>query len=109
MSIVSVWNSETNSKRPEIRAELHIDGPNAKPEFAALEEQKATLEKALGFSLTWYNPENKAMWRLSTRKDADFLNESLWLQHFDWLRQRLETRHSVFSPVMKNLKVEGAE
>ncbi len=108
-SIVSIWNSETNSKGPEIRAELYLDGPNAKQEFAALEKQKENLETALGFPLTWHNPENKAMCRLYTRQDADFLNEALWPQHFEWLRQRLETMHKVFAPIVKNLKLEPAE
>ena len=77
-SIVSTWNSETGTKGSEIRVELYMDGPNAKPEFAALELQRESLERALGFPLTWHNPENKAMCRLFTRKDADFLNENLW-------------------------------
>jgi hypothetical protein len=89
-SIVSIWNSETNSKRPEIRAELY-------------------LETALGFPLTWHNPENKAMCRLYARQDADFLSEALWPQHFEWLRQRLETMHKVFAPIVRNLKLEAAD
>ncbi len=63
-SIVSLWNSETGIKGPEIRAELYLDGPNAKREFAALEMHKASIEKELGFSLKWHNPENKAACRL---------------------------------------------
>jgi len=106
-SIISTWNSVTNSRGPELRVELYIDGPNAKQEFAALEARKAELEKDLGFPLTWLNPEGKAMCRLYTRLDADFLNEALWPQQFEWLRQRLETMHKVFSPIMKNLKLEG--
>ena len=108
-SIASIWNSETNTRNPEIRAELYIDGPNAKQEFDALEKQKDTIEKALGFPLTWHNPENKAMCKLYTRQDADFLNQQLWPQHFEWLRQRLEIMHKVFSPIMKNLKIEAEE
>lgn len=50
-SIVSLWNSETGVKGPEIRAELYMDGPSAKQEFAALEKQKESIEKALGFAL----------------------------------------------------------
>lgn len=92
-SIVSLWNSETGLKGPEIRAELYMDGPNAKQEFAALEKQKEEIEKALGFGLTWHNPENKAACRLYTREDSDFLNESLWPQQFGWLKQRLEIMH----------------
>ena len=108
-SIVSTWNSETNAKGPEIRAELYMDGPNAKAEYVVLEKQKDSIEKALGFPLKWYNPENKAMCRLATRQDADFLNESLWPQQFEWLRQRLETMHTVFSPIVKNLKLEPTD
>ena len=109
ISVVSIWNSETNSKGPEIRTELCLDGPNAKQEFAALEKQKESIEKALGFPLTWYNPENKALCRLYARQNADFLNEALWPQQFEWLRQRLETMHKVFGPIVKNLKLEAPE
>jgi len=108
-SIVSTWNSETNVKGSEIRAQLYIDGPDAKQEFAALEKQKVTIEKSLGFPLAWHNPANKVMCRLSTRKDADFLNEALWLQQFEWLRERLETMHKVFAPIMKTLQIEQSD
>jgi hypothetical protein len=108
-SIVSLWNSQTGAKGPEIRAELSMVGPDAKQEFAALEKQKNTIEAALGFPLTWHNPENKHACGLYTRQDADFLNEQLWPQQFDWLRQRLETMHRVFAPMVKNLKTELVE
>lgn len=103
-SIVSIWNSETNTRGPEIRAELVMNGPNAKLEFAALEKQRDSIERTLGFPLIWHNPENKAMCRLYTRQNADFLNEALWPQHFEWLCQRLEAMHKVFAPLVKNLK-----
>jgi hypothetical protein len=108
-SIVSLWNSETGVKGPEIRTELYMDGPNAKKEFAVLEKQKESIEMALGFSLTWHNPENKAACRLYTRQNTDFLNEVLWPEQFEWLRQRLEKMHNVFAPIVKNLKLEAAE
>jgi hypothetical protein len=104
-SIVSTWNSETGTKGSEIRVELYMDGPNAKPEFAALELQRESLERALGFPLTWHNPENKAMCRLFTRKDADFLNKNLWPEQFTWLKDRLEIMHRVFAPVVKEIRV----
>ena len=104
-SIVSLWSSETGLKGPEIRAELYLHGPNAKQEFATLEKQKENIEKSLGFTLTWHNPEDKAACRLYVRQDADFLNESLWPQQFEWLRQHLETMHQVFSPLVKKLTV----
>lgn len=107
-SVISIWNSQTNSKGPEIRVDLYMNSPNAKQEFAALEKQKEAIEKALGFPLTWHNLENKAACRLNTRQDADFLNQQLWPQQFEWLRQRLEIMHKVFSPIIKNLKIEDA-
>lgn len=105
-SIVSIWNSETDMREPEIRVELYLDGKDAKLEFAALLKRKEEVEKALGFGLTWHNPEKKQC-RIYTRQDADFLNEQLWQQHFEWLRQRLETMHRVFAPIVKTLKYEG--
>lgn len=107
-SIVSTWNSVTNTKGAEIRVELYMNGPNAKHEFAALERQRAALEKALGFPLTWHNPENKAMCRIYTRQDADFLDEKLWPKHFAWLKERLEIMHRVFAPVVKEVRDEAA-
>lgn len=83
-----------------------MDGPNSKQEFVALEKQKDSIEKALGFPLIWHNPGNKAMCRLYTRFNADFLNQELWPQHFEWLRQRLETMHKVFAPIVRSLKLE---
>jgi len=108
-SIVSAWNSETNTKGPEIRAELILDGPSAKQDFYALEKRKEEIEEALGFSLRWHNPEGKNMCRLAVRQEADFLNEALWQQHFDWLRQRLEKMHKVFAPIVRTLKPDSGD
>jgi len=108
-SIISLFNSETNLKEPEIRAELYLYGANAKREFAGLQAQKEQIEAALGFPLTWHNPENKAACRLYTRQNADFLNESLWPEQFEWLRQRQEIMHKIFSPIMKSLRQDSLE
>jgi hypothetical protein len=106
-SIVSIWNSETNTRGPEVRAELILESPIAKQEFAALEKERASLEASLGFSLVWHNPENKNACRLYTRQNADFLDEKSWPQQFAWLRDRVETMHRVFAPVVRNLKPEA--
>lgn len=108
-SIVSLWNSETGVKGPEIRTELYMDGPNAKGMFAALEKQRGAIEQELGFELAWHNPEGKAACRLYTRKNADFLDEALWPQQFVWLKERLETMYRVFGPIVKDLKLEASE
>lgn len=104
-SIISAWNSVTNSWNPEIRAELYMDGPKAKQEYAALEKQKPEIEEALGFPLTWYNSEKNDTCRLYARQNTDFRNESLWPQQFEWLREHLEKMHRVLAPIVKSLKV----
>lgn len=106
-SIVSLWNSETNDKTPEIRAEVVLNSSKAKPEFAELMQQKNEIEKELGFNLTWHNPDGKNMCRIYTRQNANFLDETLWPQHFEWLRDKLERLHKTFSNRLKAIKVQG--
>ncbi|QEL15132.1 hypothetical protein [Limnoglobus roseus] len=54
-------------------------------------------------------PDNKAMCRIYTRTDADFVDRQLWPQQSQWLREHLETMHRVFAPRVKNLKLESEE
>jgi hypothetical protein len=105
-SIISTLNSEPGGKGPEIRAELYLNGNKAKQDFADLEKRKSEIENNLGFVLRWHNPEGKKACRLAVRQDADFLNEALWPQQFEWLRQKLETMHRVFAPIVKTLRSE---
>lgn len=108
-SVISSWNSDTAAYENEIRAELYLDGPNAKQEFAILEGRKAEIEGALGFPLTWRNPANKAMCRFYIRQTADFSNEQLWDEQFEWLRQKQETLHRIFAPFLREIRVLNAE
>ena len=94
---------------PEIRAELVLHGRHAKANFRALEAQKESIHQALGFELTWRNPNDAVMCRLSTRLDTEFLDRQLWPQHFNWLRERQEIMHKVLVPLIKNLRTEKSE
>jgi hypothetical protein len=107
-SNIAKRNSETGANEPEIRVDLYIHGKNAKQEFAALEKQKQSIEKALGFPLTWHKTDAAAC-RLYIRQNADFTDESLWPQQFGWIRQKLESMHKVFAPIIKNLPIASAE
>ena len=102
-SIISTWDSETNSSDPEIRAEVYMNGVNAKQQFAILHSQKDLIEAQLGFGVTWRNLEDRAMCRIYTRLKSDFTDPERWQENFEWLRQRLETLHRAFSPLVKNL------
>lgn len=107
-SVISSWNSELNVNTPEIRAELCLTGPQAKQKYGALELRKDEIERNLGTGLVWHNSEANAVCRLYFRFDSDFRNEDLWPQQFEWLRQRLESMHKYFGPLIKNLKVAPA-
>jgi hypothetical protein len=104
-SIVSLWNSELGNKGPEIRVQVYLDGPSSKREFAVLQNQRENIERALGFPVIWHNPADKASCRIYVRKDADFQNESLWLEQFEWLRKHLEIMHQVFKPIVMSLRL----
>lgn len=103
VSIVSTWNSETKSNDPEIRVELQLHDRNAKQNFAALEQRREEIEKAIGLPLKWHNPEGKNACRIYTRTNANFLDTNLWPEQHEWLRERLETFHKVFAPIVKSL------
>lgn len=108
-SIIALRNIKTGAKTPEIRAELCLDGPSAKQEFLILEKQKKQIEEALGFKLIWYNPEEKAVCRIYTTQNADFMNELMWPKQFEWLRQTQEKMYQVFKPIVKDLKTTVEE
>lgn len=105
-SVVSVWNSETKTRDPEIRVELVLTDEHAKQHFASLESKHPEIEKAIGASLTWHNPAGKNMCRIYVRQTADFLNKDLWPQQHDWLREKLELFHKVFGPIIQGPGVE---
>ena len=77
-SIASTWDSATGSYGPEIRVELYLDGEKAKPWFEELFAQKDAIEKDLGYSLVWHNPETTKMSKMYVRKSADSNDEKLW-------------------------------
>lgn len=104
-SVTSSWNYETGVKEPQLRAELCLNGPSSKREFAALQEQKESIEEALGFAVTWHIPDDKVrLCKIYAQEEADFLNESLWPGQFEWLRQRVEALYRVFTPLVKDLR-----
>lgn len=99
-SVISTWNSATNTSGSELRVELVLDGGNAKAEYALLEARKDEIERALGFKLTWHNPESKNSCKLYTRLELDFFDEENWPRCFSWLKEKLERLHAVLGPIV---------
>jgi hypothetical protein len=102
-SVVSLWNSDTKMKDPEIRVELVLSDDQAKEHFVALEEKRELIERTIGIPLTWHNRTGKNMCRIYTRQNADFLKEDLWPQQHTWLKEKLELFHRIFAPIVQSL------
>jgi Domain of unknown function (DUF4268) len=103
-SVASVSSDTGNGAGgPEIRVGLVLHGKDAREQFAALERNKDKIEKQLGFPLVWHNPEGKNMCRIYVGKEASFMDSDQWPEQHQWLKDKLETFHKVFAPLVKNL------
>jgi hypothetical protein len=102
--IASHWDSVTGTGNHEIRAELYIDGINAKFHYQALEDQRDEIESNLGQELTWLSRENVRSCRLHTRKQVDLTDRNRWLEYHQWLANELDKFNGVFGPIVRNLE-----
>lgn len=109
-SIASSWDSEAgNFDQPEIQVNLMINLRGAKKYFAILEAQKDSIEREIGESLIWHNPEDKRRCRIYIRQPADFMNQKDWPAQHAWLKKYLEKFHAVFAPRIKKLDISEYE
>ncbi len=99
-SIISTRKPGTGE--PEIRVELGLLGAKAKQRFSDLEGRREEIERACGTHLSWHNPGGKNMCKIYVSKvgGADFLQEKLWPQQQQWLRDNLELFQRVFDPII---------
>ena len=108
-AIASFFDSQTSTfDQHELRTEVVLFDQNAKAYFNALEAEKEEIEKALGYSMTWYNPEDKRMCRIYLRRTCDLEARETWEEQHAWLAENLEKLHRVFAPRVKQLKPEEA-
>lgn len=103
--IASFWDSvnETYDKH-ELRAELVLDGINAKSHYEALEARRQEIESALDRELGWHNPSNARACRIYVRKVVDLSDQTRWPEYLAWLVNELNEFYRVFYPVVRNLE-----
>ena len=78
--------------------------------FKALEADKVAIEKELGEKLSWQLLPEKAASRIALyRPNSDIENNDDWKEMLKWLVEKLEKLRSVFSPRLKNLRLESEE
>lgn len=108
VAIASTWDSETNSSESnEIRAELVLEGKQAKARFAKLQKLRLQIEAELGESPTWYD-QSAVSSKIYFRESAKLLDNSLWPESFAWLKSKLELLHKVMVPHLRALREEEA-
>jgi hypothetical protein len=94
-------------QRKEISCELYIAGRvGADLAFELLQEDKDAIEAKLG-ALEWMPLPGKGACRIVQRKEADIDDREAWPELLDWLLERAKAFHSVFSPLVTSLDLEG--
>ena len=94
--------ANTRDKRIGIR--LWLAGANAKPHFYLLEQDKGDIEKEVGAELVWHElPDKKHCHITLHRLQTDPKMRHEWADQHQWLSEKLELCHKVFSPRVKEL------
>ena len=97
-----------NTQEERVSAQLYI--VRDKSMFKALENDKEAIEKELGEKLSWQLLPEKAASRIALyRANSDIENNDDWKEMLRWLVEKLEKLRSVFSPRLKNLRLESEE
>lgn len=102
--VVSTWDPVTNGYTdPYIRAEINLEGMDAKELFAKLVTMRSEIETDVGEELVWYNPDNARNCRIWIMKKAAFTDRQTWPEQHTWLLEKGELLHRVFSRRLKTL------
>ncbi len=107
-AVASAWDSETQSYATnEIRAEVVISHTEAKVYFALLESQKTEIEAEFGESLIWCNKPEVKSCRIYVRHSANLNAKDKWAEQHQWLVEKLDKLHQIFSKRVKQLGLVG--
>lgn len=91
----------------EIRVELYISSEAAKAFFGLLEEQKEEIEREIGYPLDWEPLPDKRDSRIAVRLlGVDPEDRSDWPRQHEWMAQRMNDFHRVFSPRVRLLDAD---
>lgn len=106
-AVASFWDSVAGTyDSHELRAEVVLDDQNSKTFYNQLDDDRDAIEKELGETLTWHNPEDKRLCRIYLRKSTNLEEKEKWSEQHEWLLQKLESLHKVFSDRVKKLVVD---
>lgn len=100
VSVNAVINTTGNS----MRAEVYLQGANAKSHFHQLLEHQQDIDDELDFELQWDELPNGMDSRIYHRKRPTMVSDrTLWPQQHDWLARKVNALHSAFAPYVRQL------
>ena len=98
-----------NVRNSRIGVQLILQGPDAKAHYSLLHEQKSVIESEIGEQLEWRMlPDNKESQVNLYRHNSDPSNQDSWEEQHQWLLNKLDLFHSVFSDRIKSLDASEA-
>ncbi|MEW5926549.1 MAG: DUF4268 domain-containing protein [Gemmatimonadota bacterium] len=93
-----------NTQKDRIGVELVMTGPDAKPHFYLLRQEKEQIETEVGAPLSWLELPHRKESRITLRlEQADPTNVKDWTAQHDWLANALERYHQAFVPRVRKL------
>jgi len=85
-----------------------MSGSDAKAHYHLLRQEKQVIEQELGDGVVWRElPNNKQSYITVRQSGVDPTNKDTWPEQHDWMIEKLELFHKVFSPRVKKLKLRN--
>jgi len=101
------WLSLTVNVKGSIRVALVLGGQDAKTHYQLLLQEKDQIEEEIGEELLWHELLDRKQSVIRLRNDdVDPRDRAQWPAQQEWLWEKLQAFHQVFSRRMKQLRAE---
>ena len=97
-------DTAASRKRNSIHVNINITGRNSKTYFDRLEADKEKIELESGEEFIWRRmPNNKSSQIVIRKSGCDIYDKDSWAEQHEWLYEKLQVFHRVFTERIKNL------
>ncbi|WP_170327953.1 DUF4268 domain-containing protein [Ruegeria arenilitoris] len=102
-------SANMNRLKKYVRTELYISGQEAKKYFELLLARREVIENKLGFPLEWEPLPDRTDCRVAVYlRDANADQNEDWNRQHEWLCERINQLHTVFSTEVKALSISNS-
>ena len=96
----------SNTQSTQIGCEIYIRGVDAKRAYSLIEQQKESIESALG-ELEWHELPDGQDCRIKLSRKGNSKSQAQWSELHGWLKEQSESFYEVFAPIIKSLRYES--